>query len=605
MLASIILENGQSYQFRYNAYGEITKIIYPTGGFERFKYAPVSVVQPAGASYDQANRGVIDRWISAKGDGTDEAHWTYSTGLGVTYAPDGTRTEQNIITETDQTPQPYGFGNALTGRPYDERSYSSTGQILTRKLTDFATTGPQSGGYSAATNNGSQTWTQVFGFDRYGNRNIISGTGVTSFSFSGNRITAHTFDTAGNTTNDGTRTFTYDAENKQTQVNNGSTGQYFYDGDGRRVKKVIPGGETTIFVYDAASKLIAEYSTNVEPAATAKIAYLTADHLGSPRINTDQTGAVTSRHDYRPFGEEIATAQRAPTVGYAADTIRKQFTGYERDGESGLDFAQARYFGSSLGRFTSVDPTLKSMDFSNPQSFNRYAYALNNPLAFIDPDGLEALKVGRYEDLTDEQKRLFQTYVAANYGKQIGDGDVSKFAGNLFNQSADLANGVTKGDGKGLLNQSQLTTFLGVTSLLEARGVIGEVTSVTTINGDQKADNFRILGELKGADSAKKIFEALPSTLGGTDKKPYVVSRREGGLFQQPNGQVTLTENLIGINVDVDYRKLARIFSHNTKDNSDIRADDGNTSHFRRHVETYGPIKALTPVNPTFVRKKR
>ncbi|MFH4247258.1 hypothetical protein WAI89_21130, partial [Acinetobacter baumannii] len=53
----------------------------------------------------------------------------------------------------------------------------------------------------------------------------------------------------------GGRTFTYDGENKQTAVvSGGSTvGQYFYDGDGRRVKKVVPStGEMTIFVYDAA-----------------------------------------------------------------------------------------------------------------------------------------------------------------------------------------------------------------------------------------------------------------------------------------------------------------------------------------------------------------
>ncbi|MCV5232188.1 hypothetical protein OFC56_34040, partial [Escherichia coli] len=62
-----------------------------------------------------------------------------------------------------------------------------------------------------------------------------------------------------------------------------------------------------MFVYDAGGKLVAEYSTQVASAQDAKVAYLTADHLGSPRINTDANGAVTSRHDYHPFGEEIGT----------------------------------------------------------------------------------------------------------------------------------------------------------------------------------------------------------------------------------------------------------------------------------------------------------
>ncbi len=170
--------------------------------------------------------------------------------------------------------------------------------------------------------------------------------------------------------------------------------------------------ETTIFVYDAAGKLApstpaprwghpssdrrgAEYSTVVADVEDAKVAYLTADHLGSPRINTDQNGAVTSRHDYHPYGEEIITAQRIAALGYASDTIRKQFTGYERDSESGLDFAQARYYWKSLGRFSSSDPILLSIDrLGNPQLLNLYAYAGNSPLRFLDPTGEEILQLG-------------------------------------------------------------------------------------------------------------------------------------------------------------------------------------------------------------------
>jgi hypothetical protein len=83
----------------------------------------------------------------------------------------------------------------------------------------------------------------------------------------------------------------------------------------------------------AAGKLFAEYSTIVAPSNDAKVAYLTNDHLGSPRINTDANGVVTSRHDYHPFGEEIATAQRVSGLKYVNDSVGKQFTGYERDNE--------------------------------------------------------------------------------------------------------------------------------------------------------------------------------------------------------------------------------------------------------------------------------
>jgi len=69
------------------------------------------------------------------------------------------------------------------------------------------------------------------------------------------------------------------------------------------------------------------------------------------------------------------------------------FTGKERDAESGLDYFGARYYSSSMGRFSSPDPKATSAHLENPQSWNRYAYTDNNPLVYIDPDGKEKLKI--------------------------------------------------------------------------------------------------------------------------------------------------------------------------------------------------------------------
>ena len=76
----------------------------------------------------------------------------------------------------------------------------------------------------------------------------------------------YSFDAAGNLVVDAEgRQFTYDAENKQVEVENGSSqliGQYYFDGDGKRVKK-ISSTETTVFVYNASGTLVAEYSTDL------------------------------------------------------------------------------------------------------------------------------------------------------------------------------------------------------------------------------------------------------------------------------------------------------------------------------------------------------
>jgi len=196
-------------------------------------------------------------------------------------------------------------------------------------------------------------------------------------------------DTSGNQVQDAAgRNFGYDLENRQTSFNGGSV-TYAYDGDGRRVKKTEAGG-TTIFVYDAFGRLAAEYS-DLAPTEPSGACFLTADHLGSTRVITDAAGAVRKRYDYLPFGEEIGSSVggRSSVTGYSAvDATRQRFSGKERDAESGLDYFGARYFSGAQGRFTTPDPLLNSGRPWLPQSWNRYAYTLNNPLRYIDPTGL-------------------------------------------------------------------------------------------------------------------------------------------------------------------------------------------------------------------------
>lgn len=110
-----------------------------------------------------------------------------------------------------------------------------------------------------------------------------------------------------------------------------------------------------------------EYTTN----------YYHGDHLGSARLMSGYNGYPVWQATYLPFGQE-----HNPQI----TVNRYKFTSKERDSETGLDYFGARYLGSTLGRFTSPDSTsYSSLRF--PQSWNLYAYTLNNPLSFIDPDG--------------------------------------------------------------------------------------------------------------------------------------------------------------------------------------------------------------------------
>ena len=123
-------------------------------------------------------------------------------------------------------------------------------------------------------------------------------------------------------------------------------------------------------------------------AAGADVRWLVADQLGTPRMVVDRTGSLAGvrRHDYLPFGEEIqASAWRTQERGYKDDTVRQRFTGYERDAETGLDYAQARSYSNTQGRFAGPDSFGGST--SNPQTLNLYAYVQNNPTNYSDPTG--------------------------------------------------------------------------------------------------------------------------------------------------------------------------------------------------------------------------
>jgi RHS repeat-associated protein len=114
------------------------------------------------------------------------------------------------------------------------------------------------------------------------------------------------------------------------------------------------------------------------------------DALGSVRLVTDEAGAVVSRHDYLPFGEEIPAGQygRYTALGYGNDDeLTHRFTGKERDEESGLDYFGARYYSGAMGRFTGADRPFADQHIADPQSWNLYTYVRDNPLRYLDVDG--------------------------------------------------------------------------------------------------------------------------------------------------------------------------------------------------------------------------
>jgi RHS repeat-associated protein len=222
-------------------------------------------------------------------------------------------------------------------------------------------------------------------------------TSSSNFITSTNRISVagSTHDNAGNQTYFAPYTLTFDAANRVTLAEIGTTDEaaFGYDGAGRRVKVWVAGGSgtTTYYIYDIAGRLAAEY-TDGDPG-TPERSYLSTDILGSLRAVTDSEGNVEECYDYTPFGRMLTEDDNGRSaVGcypsspatYTSD-LEEKFTGQQRD-ETGLDYFIARYYADGQGRFTGADPL--SGWPGDPQSWNRYAYARNNPLLYTDPNGL-------------------------------------------------------------------------------------------------------------------------------------------------------------------------------------------------------------------------
>jgi RHS repeat-associated protein len=254
------------------------------------------------------------------------------------------------------------------------------------------------------------SWKQTYDHDAYGNHWVdaanSSGFPIASFTptsaafFNAKnqlQIQGSDYDAAGNQKVIGGYTFVWDSEGRMTKSSGPRDANYTYDGDGRRVMKQGSAG-TTVYVYDAMGDLAMEFGEPTSSPCTT--CYLSVDSLGSTRAMTDGSGNVLERYDYLPFGEDVfaGTANRTTALKYRnaddPEDMTKRFTGKERDADtassampSGLDYFGARYFASVQGRFISPDEAFADQHHGDPQSWNLYSYAANNPTRYIDPNG--------------------------------------------------------------------------------------------------------------------------------------------------------------------------------------------------------------------------
>ena len=557
---------GYTMSYVYNLAGQITSQTYPSGRVVATEF------DTSGRIAGVRNQGSINYYAGgAPSDATNRIEYSAAGAAKRVKFGNGLweHTEFNSRLQITEI----GLGTTSGGNDrlrlnYDYGTTNNNGNLLSHTIT-VPTIGSATGFTAVQTyeydplnrlktakeNNGSN-WVQNFTYDRFGNRNFAAGTtfpvGLTpsnnpTFNQANNRIddtvagqTAVTYDQAGNLTKDvENRPYTYDGDGKLATFNGGQEvsggATYYYDADGRRVKKVVGGSVTIIYVYNLTGLLVAEYSS----AAPNQLgtSYLLLDTLSSPRLITAVDGSVRSRHDYFPFGEEIAgNGGRASNQGYGAeDGMAQKFTLHERENDT-LDFVQARYRNFNIGRFISPDPLLLQMGMVvDPQRFNLYVYARNNPLKWLDPDG-EKVKIatGNMEDIWKMVggEEIFNQYF------QVVDGQITLRDGVDISR----ANEGVRFLAEAIASPETFLYYSGADGDAVARMFAGTTNKDGTLNkqGKKIRDSFNERGSVVGTSgrpggngpAGEGIFAVIAIN-------PAVLNLTQtgvGGFFEYPEG---------------------------------------------------------------------
>jgi RHS repeat-associated protein len=383
--------------YAYNYADEETSITYPSGRVVQQSYDPIgrlAAVSNGGTNYASG---------FAYNTASQVTGVNYGNGVAAAfgYSPNRLQMQSLSYTKASQTlfSLAYAYGpsgsnngqiSGITDNVDAGRTLSFTYDALSR--------------LSTAASQGSANYVQwgvSFTYDRYGNRTAENQTSDTppfnqvTVNAATNRITGTGYghDASGNMTGDGSNTLVSDAENR---VVSAAGATYSYDGKNLRMKRVS-GGTTTVYVFSKGS-VIGEYDNGAAPASPSReniyvngqllaalsgatTTYRLPDHL-SARIFTDASGNVIGQRGLFPFGE----------VWYETGTVDKwKFTSYERDTETGNDYALARFYVNRLGRFSATDPASCARD-RDPQHLNRYPYVANDPVDQSDPSGLLPIK---------------------------------------------------------------------------------------------------------------------------------------------------------------------------------------------------------------------
>jgi RHS repeat-associated protein len=236
----------------------------------------------------------------------------------------------------------------------------------------------------------------------------------------------------------------------QAGLPSGLTVNYHYDGLGRRIQRTTSAGANQRYVYDGRDVLIdlnSDWSVATtylndlgidnhlrQTSSTSGVAYFVADHLGSTRALTDDSGNVLEQLNYDSFGNSTGS-----------NYTRYTYTGREFDSDTGLDYYRARFYDPQIGRFISEDPA----GFRG--SSNWYSYVANEPTNSTDPMGLWETRAHNY--ILDEAFKNCLSKVQIEKLKEASadvDGPVGQLEGNAYQHGMRGGSGQSEAEARRL-----------------------------------------------------------------------------------------------------------------------------------------------------------
>jgi RHS repeat-associated protein len=380
--------------YEFDNEGKVAAVTYPNG--RRYRNTFDALQRLNGIQEDNyGSRGTVD-WVNSVVYGPanelKQLHWNTSVDPSNGFydvGPTETRTYNAMLQLT-----------SLGGINYNYSATQNNGKIIS---TTNASTGATIQQYTydaqnrlATTQNSQGTaWGLSFSYDGFGNRlnqTLTAGTAPSmslTYDQTTNRIlaTGYSYDANGNLkTMPGSKTFSYDYANRMISAFISTSYEYYgYAPDNKRVWKRRPNGTEEMYFWMGNKQLaVLSPTMQIESGADTPTfhsfdvvgGYL---YFGARKLTPqDRLGSDTSGgKSFYPYGEEVTSTS----------SDADKFATYYRDQTSGLDYADQRYYSSTVARFMTPDRYLASGASSDPKSWNRYAYVHNNPINFNDPRG--------------------------------------------------------------------------------------------------------------------------------------------------------------------------------------------------------------------------